>query len=311
MTQVIYVESASKAQDLQLKKPVCLTIGNFDGVHIGHANLINHTINCANNSNNYSAVVLFNVHPKVWFKKAENIEIFTLPEKIEAISKFNVDYIFVLDFANFCQLTGQQFIAQFLVQALNTTQMFIGQDFKMGCDLLCSNNLQNQLKTFNIILQVVEYIKLQNNVRVSSSNIRKYLSNGDITNANLALGKNFAVTLPVIKGNQLGRTIGFNTANLSMANNTLLKKGVYATKTLVNNNWYFSITNFGNRPTVNNSNNYLLENHIFNFNKDIYNQLITVQFYSYIREEVKFASLDDLKLQITKDVAEVKHFFNI
>lgn len=287
-----------------------VTIGNFDGIHIGHKKLIATTQKYALENNLKSVVITFNPHPLEIIKNTVPFfYIFSEVEKDTEILKENIDffikYPFTKDFSN---ISPKDFI-NILITKLNCKVLVVGEDYCFG---------KNRAGNVEILQKVgmekgINIIKIPNIVineeRVSSSNIRKAINNRNITKANLLLGKPYYILGKVVEGNKIGRTIGFPTANIiPPKNKLLLPDGVYITKTKYNNKIYNSITNIGINPTVNNVHR-TIETNIFNFNQNLYDKIIEVYFYDWIRSVRKFNGIDDLKEQIAKDIKVAKSFF--
>lgn len=256
------------------------TIGNFDSVHLGHKLLINKT----KDSGFKSLVITFDDLGKDM--------IFPLEEKIKLIEKLEVDYLVILKYEDFKDMFYYEFNK--LLKKMKVKQVIIGKDFRYGFkgegDYI---DLENKFE-----VSIVDYYLL-NEEKVSSNKIRHYLKEGNVLKVNELLGYNYYIKSIVVSGNELGRTIGFPTANLDV--NTLLSGGVYKTITTINDIEYKSITNIGYNPTFNNQEQLKIETNILEFNEDIYNQEIKVEFIDKIRDEVKFNSKEELIVQLNKD----------
>lgn len=256
------------------------TIGNFDSVHLGHKLLINKT----KDSGFKSLVITFDDLGKDM--------IFPLEEKIKLIEKLEVDYLVILKYEDFKDMFYYEFNK--MLKKMKVKQVIIGKDFRYGFkgegDYI---DLENKFE-----VSIVDYYLL-NEEKVSSNKIRHYLKEGNVLKVNELLGYNYYIKSIVVSGNELGRTIGFPTANLDV--NTLLSGGVYKTITTINDIEYKSITNIGYNPTFNNQEQLKIETNILEFNEDIYNQEIKVEFIDKIRDEVKFNSKEELIEQLNKD----------
>ena len=289
--------------------PISATIGNFDGLHLGHEKLIENTVEQAKNLNLKSAIITFEPHPALYFNKNldKNFKIFSLSQKLRLLKqKYKVDYVIILNFNSyFANISAPDFIKEILIDNLNIKHLTIGYDFTFGSNKSGNHDLLKQYFYSNI--DKIDQIIIQDEV-CSSSNIRKYLKNGQTAKANIFLNKNYSITGQISSNKKMGRTIGFNTANIVLKNDTLKPKhGVYESITTIPHlkNKFKSITNFGTRPTIDNSTKEIFETHILNFNQDIYNKKITVELTDFIREEKKFYNIDELKKQISEDIAKI------
>ena len=289
-----------------------VTIGNFDGIHIGHKKLITTTRKCALEKNLKSIVITFSPHPlEIVKNNMPFYYIFSEEEKNIEMEKENIDffikYPFTKDFSN---ISPEKFV-DILIEELNCKILVVGEDYCFGKDRSGNVNILKQLGE----QKGIQVIKISNIVidgeRVSSSIIRECINNRNIKKANLLLNKPYYIFGQVVEGNKLGRTIGFPTANIIPPKNKLLPPdGVYITKTKYNNKLYDSITNIGTNPTVNNTHR-TIETYIFDFNQNLYNQNIEVYFYDWIRSVKKFNGINELKEQIAKDINIASSFFRV
>lgn len=283
-----------------------VALGFFDGVHIAHQKVIKSAVDFAKNNNTKSAVITFRQQPYCVLKKIKPIYISSRPDSYEIIKKLGVDYIIELDFDKICNLTAEDYLENILIKRFSPCGIFTGFNHHFGInrtgnpDFLYKNQEKYGYKYFSI--PALKY----NNQIVSSSAIRNFIKNSDIINANLMLGREFSLKGTVIKGNQIGRTINFPTANMVYPENIITpKNGVYLVTAELNDGRLFDgIANFGIKPTISNNGSILLETHILNgFNEDIYGQVIKILFKKFIRPEQKFKNLDELKEQIKRDIS--------
>jgi len=294
---------------INIDERLCLTIGNFDGIHLGHREIIKNLIQQTKKSNLKSAILSFTPHPKIYFKKQKNFMINSQSKKKEILEYLGLDYLIDVHFNNkFTQLSHNEFEDKILSEKLNSKRILIGKDFKYG------NQRKGNIETLKIFCEKnkieLEEIGLilndHNSNKISSSEIRENLKAGKIELANKNLKRNFSVAGKVIKGDQRGRTIGIPTANLEYPLNTItIPYGVYAVETLIEGNTYFGIVNFGVRPTFN-KDNPIVEAYLFDFDKDIYDKNIEILFHKQIRQEKKFNDIKELLNQINIDIAEAK-----
>ena len=296
------------------EKNLCLAIGNFDGFHKGHIEILNSLKKIANIKKQPSAIMSFNPHPRKFFdKKIENFNIYSKSDKINFLKKFGINIFIEFTFdKNLSELSANQFIENILINKLNIKNVVVGKDFKFGRDR--SGNfkiLENYSKENDLNLYLVQSIMLNDGSdKYSSSIIRDNIRNGEMEKVISALGRAWHMTGKIIEGNKRARKINFPTANVIPGKHILPRKGVYCVEAYINNEKYLGISNFGERPTVDGS-KLLLETHIFNFNQEIYGNDLTVQFLTFIRPEQKFANFDELAKQIKKDIEIAKKYHNI
>ena len=285
-----------------------VSIGMFDGVHLGHASVINRVIAIAKEKNIKSIIITFSNSPVSYFSKDNiDLQITTSKEKIELFRKTQLDYLFVIEFNDYiANLIPSTFMNDILISLFKVSYMVFGYDNHFG---------KNREGTFKYITENFKDIKAEliiaskkDRITISSTRIKEEIVNGYIINANKLLGHPYNISGKVVKGMQLGRKLGFPTANITYDNNEkiLPKNGVYYTVTIIKEKKYISITNIGIKPSVQESNCISIETHILDFNQSIYGQNITIVFIDRIRNEIKFNHINDLIDQITKDVSTVK-----
>lgn len=287
-----------------------VTIGTFDGVHVGHQKIISRMKELAQKLNGETVLITFYPHPRlVIHPDSKNLKFINTQErKIKLIEKTGVDHLIVIKFTHeFSKLTSSNFIQKYLVEQIKTRKLIIGYDHHFG---------KNRLGDFKTLYDLghqfgfdVEKIPAQDveNIAVSSTKIRKALETGKIQKANLLLGYEYSITGIVVEGQKIGRKIGFPTANIEQADEYKLitANGVYACRVEYEGKIFKGMGNVGVRPTVNNS-DLTIEVNIFDFDKEIYDEEITIYFVDRIRDEVKFDNLDGLKEQLGKDEIEVR-----
>lgn len=287
----------------ELKKipNLSLALGFFDGVHLGHQAVIKNAVEFAQKNGTKSAVITFTNHPCCYFWGVCPKYILTCKDREKKIKELGVDYLFELNFESISSLTAQDYLKDVLVNHFTPLSISTGWNHNFGCKKSGDVKfLKDNSKKYGYEYFEISPKKLDNEV-ISSTIIRKFLSEGKIEKANRMLGYNFEVNGTIIKGNQIGRTIGFNTANIIYPSELIeLPYGVYS----VNTNYGKGIANFGIRPTINDSHT-LLEVHILNFDKDIYGEQISINFIKQIRKEKKFSSLNALKTQIQEDILRI------
>ena len=285
-----------------------VSIGMFDGVHLGHASVINRVTAIAKEKNIKSIIITFSNSPVSYFSKDNiDLQITTSKEKIELFRKTQLDYLFVIEFNDYiANLIPSTFMNDILISLFKVSYMVFGYDNHFG---------KNREGTFKYITENFKDIKAEliiaskkDRITISSTRIKEEIVNGNIINANKLLGHPYNISGKVVKGMQLGRKLGFPTANITYDNNEkiLPKNGVYYTVTIIQEKKYISITNIGIKPSVQESNCISIETHILDFNQSIYGQNITIVFIDRIRNEIKFNHINDLIDQITKDVSTVR-----
>lgn len=279
-----------------------VTIGNFDGVHKGHQVLINEAVQFANKRNLKSVVFTFDNHPANYFEKKHVKNIITNNEKINRIKNLGVDILVIIPFDSYMtKISPIEFIKGVLIDKLGARKIIVGHDFTFARRKEGNTKLLKEMSSkYGFELEIVNPIKV-NDIRVSSTYIRQLVAEGSVDKVNKYLGYHCEIKGNVIKGKQLGRTIGFPTANIEINDDLLIpNNGIYVTKVYVHNDVYYGATNIGYNPTVN-GDKLSIETNILEFEKDIYGQIIKIEFLERIRDEKKFNSLEELKAQLKKD----------
>jgi riboflavin kinase/FMN adenylyltransferase len=291
-----------------------VTTGTFDGVHIGHKRIIARLKEVAQQINGESVIITFFPHPRlVLFPEDNDLKLInTLEEKIELLEKAGIDHLLIIPFTKeFSRLSSLEFIQQILVDKIGTKKLVIGYDHHFG---------KNREGTFEHLKHYapeygfeVEEIPEQdiNDVAVSSTKIRNAILEGDFRIANSYLGHAFTLRGTVTRGDQIGRTIGYPTANINVPETYKLipGEGIYAVALNVNNHPYKGMLYIGNRPTVNGLNK-VIEVNIFDFNADIYDETIEITFHQYIRGDKKLNGLEELKAALAADEIACRAFFS-
>ena len=293
---------------------LCLCIGNFDGIHLGHQHVIKKIIKNSQSDNLKSAIMTFVPHPKIYFKKTDgNFNIITNSNKKFFLKSLGVENYIEYNFnKTLSNLDAVDFIEKILVKQLSVKKIVVGKDFRFGKDRKGDTLLLKTLSSkHKYKLSIIGHVKnKRTNLKFSSSTIRKNINQGLFEKVSQALGRNWFMQGKIIKGSQKARLINFPTANMKPGNHILPKKGVYCVNVILNGNLYKGIANFGERPTVKGV-NLLLETHIFEFNEDIYGKELTVEFLTFIRSEKKFKDFKSLTTQIKKDVITAKNYHKI
>jgi len=296
-------------ENIEIKRPV-VTIGSFDGVHLGHACVIQHLKEKAAGINGESVIISFEPHPReVLYPREQKIGILTTQEeKIAILEKYGVDHLIILKFTlEFAQQSYNDFVKKILVDKLKIKGLVIGYDHRFGKDRAGNfENLQELANEYHFFLEK-EVVFEADDVNVSSTKIRNALTVGDITTVNRFLGYPYAATGEVVHGHHLGHAIGFPTANIQVpdARKLLPAIGVYAVKVIIKQEVFNGMLNIGIRPTVSNDGQVSCEVYIFNFNRDLYGKNITINFIDRIRGERKFNDVEELRTQLQKDQEKI------
>lgn len=292
------------------EKPAVVTIGTFDGVHIGHKKIIDRIVASTNNGQYESLILTFFPHPRMVLGGSPDIKLLnSLDEKKQLLEKTNLDSLVIHPFdTTFSQLSAEDFVKNILVDTFGTAKIIIGHDHRFGKNR--SANIDDLIVFGKKYGFEVEQISAQeiDEVSVSSTKIRAALSDGNISLANSYLGYEYMFSGKVVKGQQLGRTIGFPTANLEIDDpfKMIPDHGVYIVKV---NNEHFGMMNIGNRPTVNGSTR-TIEVHLLDFNADLYDKTLEISVLERLRDEQKFDSVDHLKQQLQSDLDATREFIS-
>lgn len=290
--------------DFVSSKKTILTLGTFDGVHIGHRKILEKLTQSVENGKYESLVLTFFPHPRMVLQGQSEVKLLTtIAEKIELLEKSGIENLVIHPFdEDFSKLTASEFVKKVLVDQLHIQKIIIGHDHRFGrnrtanIDDLIAFGKEYGFEVEQISAQEIEAVS------VSSTKIRKELKEGNVTLANEYLGYDYFLTGTIIKGKQLGRTIGFPTANIKVLEEYKLipKNGVYIVKSCIDQKTVFGMMNIGLNPTIP-SEKLSIEIHYFDFDSDLYDQKIVVSILKYIRPEQKFDSVDLLKAQLEKD----------
>ncbi len=281
-----------------------VTIGTFDGVHLGHQKILKRLVSEAKALQGESVLLTFYPHPRmVLFPERKQLLLSTLDEKIYLLRQQGIDHLIIQPFTReFSMMTYEEFVREILVRQLAVKKLVIGYDHQFGRNREGSfENLRKMAPEIGFEVDEISAKLIDDNV-ISSTKVREALEAGRVEEANALLGYQYAISGTVVKGRQLGRTIGFPTANVVVSDTFKLipSNGVYAVQVLHNDKVYQGVMNIGVRPTVDGVSR-TNEVHIMDFNSDIYGESLKVNFVQRIRDEVKFDSLHALKSQIKKD----------
>ncbi len=299
--------------DFYIEEPTVITLGKFDGLHRGHERLIE-TILEQGNINGYKTVVFtFDIPPKKQMNESSNQVITTNDEKYYIFSSTGVDYLIECPFTKEVMTMEPVAFIAWMVKALNVKCFVLGEDFHFGYQRMGDYQLlKSHEQTFGYKTIVLK--KVQEDGRdISSSFVREELAKGNIKKANRLLGYEYFVQSEIVHGRKLGRTIGIPTINMVLSKEKLLPpNGVYVTRVLIGEEWYMGVTNVGNKPTVGDNNPIGVETYIIDFCQDVYGANVTVHFLDFIRPEMKFSSIEELKYQMNCDIlSTTKYYKNI
>lgn len=287
-----------------------LTIGTFDGVHCGHSTILEQVREYAKSVGGESVLITFEPHPRKLIFPEHEIQMITpLDKKLELITAAGIDHVVVVPFTReFAELSAREYVSGFLVGYFKPDAIVIGYDHHFGNDRKGDINLLKELKEdydFEVVEIPAQHIQ---DAAVSSTKVRNAIAAGEVDGASKMLGRNYTLSGKVTKGAQLGRTIGYPTANI-VPNHTeqiIPANGVYAVRVNYKGSIYSAMLNIGYRPTVSNENTLHIEAHLFDFSQDIYNESLELEFIARLRDEQKFSSVDALKEQLGKDAEHTK-----
>jgi riboflavin kinase/FMN adenylyltransferase len=286
-----------------LQLPTALAIGNFDGMHLGHQALLNQLMQTAKTQNLIPAVMTFEPHPREFFTPATApARLRSLREKLEYLSELGVARVYICAFnSKFASISAQVFMQNILRESLNAQSILVGNDFKFG-----AKRAGSVADFVAAGFDLIDFPQVDmESERVSSTRVRLALASGRLQEAGALLGRPYSISGKVVHGAQRGRTIGFPTANVHMRHERPALTGVYAVKL----DGLHAVANLGVRPTIAGIPKLSLEVHVLDFNGDLYDKHVHVEFLHKIRDEMKFDGLDALKAQIAKDVEVARKFF--
>lgn len=285
-------------------KKTIVTLGTFDGVHLGHQSILNQLIEATENGMYESVVLTFYPHPRMVLQQEPAIQLLnSMDEKTMLLEKSGIDHLIIHPFdAAFSKLSAEAFVQKVLVEQLQIHKIIIGYDHRFGENRTANiTDLIQFGKKYNFEVAQINAKEI-NEIAVSSTNIRTALGNGSIQLANRYLGYTYFFSGKVMKGKQLGRTIGFPTANLELLEpfKLLPKKGAYVVYSMLKGTRIFGMMNIGHNPTLG-ENERTIEVHFFDLKEDLYDSVLCISLLAFIRPEEKFSSVEALKTQLHKD----------
>ncbi len=304
INSIATLEIIHDVSSFQSSKRTIVTIGTFDGVHVGHQKILERLVSDAKKQGKKSVLLTFFPHPRMVLQKDMQIELInTIEEKALLLKNIGLDYLIIHPFSKeFSRLTALDFVRDILVNQLKTAKLVIGYDHHFGKNR--EGNI-DQLREYSPLYDFdIEEISAQDidNVSISSTKIRRALHDGNLKTANRFLGYNFTINGTVVNGKQLGGKIGFPTANIHVEESYKLipKTGVYVVRSAIKDTIVNGMMNIGYRPTVDGKHQ-TIEVHFFDFDQDLYHQKLTIELLYFLREEQKFESVNDLIVQLKKD----------
>lgn len=299
-------------ENANIQRPTVLTLGVFDGLHLGHQAIMRKVVERATAADAVPTAITFDPHPRaVLHPESAPPLLQTLDQRLANLELLGIEQAIVVKFdKDFASQPAEDFVYRTIKDRLQAKEVYLGKGFAFGRERSGNIAMLRELSDeIGFVADEVAEVQLRGQ-RISSSKIRHLLSEGRVNLARRMLGRPYGVEGVIIRGNRRGHTIGFPTANLKPHNRVIPKFGVYATATLVDGSWRRSITNIGVRPTFENDAEPSIETYIFDLNQDLYGDVLRVRFLHRIRDERKFNGIDELKAQIEKDSTRALNYFN-
>lgn len=292
-------------------RPTVLTLGVFDGLHLGHQRIMRTVVERAREAGAHATAITFDPHPRAVLHPASAPPLLqTLDQRLANFEVLGIEQSIVIRFTReFASQPAEHFLREIVHDRLQAKEVYLGKGFAFGKDRGGNIDLLRKMSgDLGFVADEVDEITLRGQ-RISSSKIRQLLAEGRVNLARRMLGRPYGVEGVIIRGNRRGHTIGFPTANLKPHNRVIPKFGVYATATLVDGKWRKSITNIGVRPTFETETEPSIETYIFDLDEDLYGDVLRVRFLHRIRDERKFSGIDELRAQIEKDTRRALNYF--
>ncbi len=299
-------------ENANILKPTVLTLGVFDGLHLGHQRIMKTVVDRAKLTGAVPTAITFDPHPRAVLHPASAPPLLqTLDQRLANFEVLGIKQAIVIPFTrDFAGQPAEVFLENIVRDRLHAKEVYLGKGFAFGKDRGGNIDLLREMSSkLGFVADEVDEVQLRGR-RVSSSKIRELLAEGRVNLARRMLGRPYGVEGVIIRGNRRGHTIGFPTANLKPHNRVIPRYGVYSTATLIDGTWRKSITNIGVRPTFENDAEPSIESFIFDFDGDLYGDVLRVRFLHRIRDERKFNGIDELKAQIEKDSARARNYFS-
>ena len=299
-------------ENANILKPTVLTLGVFDGLHLGHQRIMQTVVERARQASAAATAITFDPHPRaVLYPESAPPLLQTLDQRLANLELLGIDQTIVIPFTReFASQPAEDFLSNIVHDRLHAREVYLGKGFEFGKDRGGNIELLREMSArLGFVADEVPEVQLRG-MRISSSGIRKLLLAGRINLARRMLGRPYGVEGVIIRGNRRGHTIGFPTANLKPHNRVIPKYGVYGTATLIDGTWRRSITNIGVRPTFEDATEPSIETYVFDFDGDLYGDVLRVRFLHRIRDERKFSGVDELKAQIEHDSRRAMNYFH-
>ena len=291
-----------------VSEKTAVALGFFDGVHLGHRYLFLRMAEESEQRGIASAVLTFSEKGSADMKQGAR-HLCTEEERLSHFAEIGIDYAVLLDFEAVKNMSPEEFVSEILIEVCHAQTAVCGYNFRFGKGASGDTETLTSLMKQNGAECIVCPPFVYEGEPVSATKIRKCIADGDMESARLLLGRPFSLSAEVCHGKKLGHVIGFPTANQKIPANIVdIKCGVYVTRVFLDGECYYSVTNVGVRPTVDTDGGMNCETHILNFDGDLYGRTVKVEFLSFVRDEVRFSSIEELKKQINKDIEEVKKF---
>ena len=294
-----------------IARPTVLTLGVFDGMHLGHQLIMKTVAERAQAAGAIPTVITFEPHPRaVLHPESAPPLLQTFDQKIEALGVMGIEQTIVIHFnEEFSQIRAQDFLREVVVSRLHAREVYLGRGFFFGHQREGNIDLLRRVsEQLGFIADEVSEVRLRGH-RIGSTRIRELLLHGQVNLARRMLGRPYGVEGPVVRGAERGADLGFPTANIHPRNRVIPLGGVYVTATLIEGQWRRSVTNIGTRPTFTDGTETSVETHVINWSGDLYGDVVRVRFLHRLRAEKKFNSIADLKTQIEQDVARAHQYF--
>jgi riboflavin kinase/FMN adenylyltransferase len=299
-------------ENAKISRPTVLTLGVFDGLHLGHQRIMQTVVERAKATSTVPTVITFDPHPRaVLYPENTPPLLQTLDQRLAALEFFGIEQTIVVRFTkNFAGQDAEEFLREIVHDRLHAREVYLGKGFAFGKNRGGNIELLRTMSAeLGFFADEVEEV-CQRGKRISSSRVRQTLFDGKVNLARQMLGRPYGVEGVIVRGDRRGHTIGFPTANLKPKNRVIPRFGVYATATLIDEKWRRSITNIGVRPTFKDEAEPSIETYIFDFDGDLYGDVLRVRFLHRIRDERKFNGIEELKAQIQKDSNRALNYFS-
>ena len=302
------------ASTFKSERQTVVTIGTFDGVHLGHRKIIDRLNEVAKSKKLDSTLLTFFPHPRMVLQQKQDLKLInTIDERINLLSQTGLNHLVIEPFTKaFSRLKAEEYVKQYLVDYLNAAVVIVGYDHRFGRNRTADiEDLKRFAKTYNFEVEKISKQDIED-VAISSTKIRSAIAEGQIDLANTYLSKPFVLTGKVVKGKQLGKSLGCPTANLQIKEDYKIipKEGVYVVSAYIDSTMYYGMMNIGHNPTIAKNNRKSVETYFFDFDGNLYDQTLQIHLLKRLRNERKFDSIDALKSAMQRDEKHSKDFIN-